>query len=81
MAANLTIDKIFADNLGTAFGGCVRDQSLNLFSPEIARSAGANWNPLPFFGRGESAFSRPLGSPPAGHRTLGGIGRHSRTES
>ena len=46
MAANLTIDKIFADNLGTAFGGCVRDQSLNLFSPEIARSAGANWNPL-----------------------------------
>lgn len=36
MAANLTIDKIFADNLGTAFGGCVRDQSLNLFSPEIA---------------------------------------------
>lgn len=49
MAANLTIDKIFADNLGTAFGGCVRDQSLNLFSPEIARSAGANWNPLPFF--------------------------------
>ena len=45
MAANLTIDKIFADNLGTAFGGCVRDQSLNLFSPEIARSAGANWNP------------------------------------
>lgn len=31
MAANLTIDKIFADNLGTAFGGCVRDQSLNLF--------------------------------------------------
>ena len=39
MAANLTIDKIFADNLGTAFGGCVRDQSLNLFSPEIARSA------------------------------------------
>ena len=39
MAANLTIDKIFADNLGTAFGGCVRDQSLNLFSPEIPYNA------------------------------------------
>ena len=58
MAANLTIDKIFADNLGTAFGGCVRDQSLNLFSPEIARSAGANWNPLPFFGRAEKVRFR-----------------------
>ena len=35
MAANLTIDKIFADNLGTAFGGCVRDQleSSALFRP------------------------------------------------
>lgn len=63
MAANLTIDKIFADNLGTAFGGCVRDQSLNLFSPEIARSAGANWNPLPFFGRAEKVlFSLPAGT-------------------
>lgn len=58
MAANLTIDKIFAGNLGTAFGGCVRDQSLNLFSPEIARSAGANWNPLPFFGRAEKVRFR-----------------------
>lgn len=58
MAANLTIDKIFADNLGTAFGGCVRDQSLNLFSPEIARSAGAYWNPLPFFGRAEKVRFR-----------------------
>ena len=45
-------------NLGTAFGGCVRDQSLNLFSPEIARSAGANWNPLPFFGRAEKVRFR-----------------------
>lgn len=58
MAANLTIDKIFADNLGTAFGGCVRDQSLNLFSPGIARSAGAYWNPLPFFGRAEKVRFR-----------------------
>lgn len=63
MAANLTIDKIFADNLGTAFGGCVRDQSLNLFSPEIARSAGANWNPLPFFGRAEKVRFRAAGQP------------------
>lgn len=53
MAARLTVDKIFADNLGTAFGGCVRDQSLSLFSPEIARDAGAHWNPFPFFGRAE----------------------------
>ena len=36
----------------------MRDQSLNLFSPEIARSAGANWNPLPFFGRAEKVRFR-----------------------
>ena len=53
MAAKLTIDKIFADNLGTAFGGCVRDQSLTLFSPDVARAAGANWSPFPFFGRAD----------------------------
>ena len=28
------------------------------FSPEIARSAGANWNPLPFFGRAEKVRFR-----------------------
>lgn len=63
MAANLTIDKIFADNLGTAFGGCVRDQSLNLFSPEIARSAGANWNPLPFSDALRKCVFAPAGQP------------------
>lgn len=53
MSDALKIDKIFADNLGTAFGGCVRDQSLTLFSREIPRAAGVPWNPLPFFGREE----------------------------
>lgn len=51
MSDALKIDKIFADNLGTAFGGCVRDQSLTLFSREIPHAAGVAWNPLPFFGR------------------------------
>lgn len=58
MAAQLTVDKIFADNLGTAFGGCVRDQTLMLFSPDVARAAGADWNPLPFFGRAQKVRFR-----------------------
>lgn len=51
MAATPVIDKIFADNLGTAFGGCVRDQCVSLFSREIPQAAGVDWNPLPFLGR------------------------------
>lgn len=58
MAEKLTIDKIFADNLGTAFGGCIRDQSVSLFSRDIPRAAGVAWNPLPFFGREEKARFR-----------------------
>ena len=53
MGDKLTVDKVFADNLGTAIGGCVRDQSVTLFSSDIARAAGVPWNPIPFFGRAE----------------------------
>ncbi|MDO5530554.1 hypothetical protein [Sutterella sp.] len=51
MTGTPVIDKVFADNLGTAFGGCVRDQCVSLFSREIPRAAGVDWNPLPFIGR------------------------------
>ena len=58
MADKLTIDKVFADNLGTAFGGCIRDQSVSLFSRDIPRAAGVAWNPLPVFGREEKTRFR-----------------------
>ena len=58
MGDKLTVDKVFADNLGTAIGGCVRDQSVTLFSSDIARAAGVPWNPIPFFGRAEKTRFR-----------------------
>lgn len=58
MAANLTIDKIFADNLGTAFGGCVRDQSLNLFHRKSLVRPVPIGIPCPFFGRAEKVRFR-----------------------
>lgn len=58
MADKLVIDKVFADNLGTAFGGCIRDQSVGFFSRDIPRAAGVSWNPLPFFGREEKTRFR-----------------------
>lgn len=58
MGDKLTVDKVFADNLGTAVGGCVRDQAVTLFSSDIARAAGVPWNPIPFFGRAEKTRFR-----------------------
>ena len=34
------MDKIFAENLGYTFGGCVRDLSGSLFNKEVAKAAG-----------------------------------------
>ncbi len=49
----LVIDKIFAENLGAAFGGCLRDQLFSAFSRDIAKAAGVKLSPLPFFGAAE----------------------------
>lgn len=35
---NRPVDKIFAENLGYTFGGCVRDLSGSLFNKEVAKA-------------------------------------------
>lgn len=65
MGDKLTVDKVFADNLGTAIGGCVRDQSVTLFSSDIARAAGVPGIRFPSSGvRRKRAFA------PAGPRSF-----------
>ena len=39
---NRPVDKIFAENLGYTFGGCVRDLSGSLFNKEVATAAGVS---------------------------------------
>ena len=51
--AQLQIDKVFAENLGVSYGGCVRDLAANLFNKEVAQAAGVKLNPLPFVGTAE----------------------------
>ena len=51
--AQLQIDKVFAENLGVSYGGCVRDLAASLFNKEVAQAAGVRLNPLPFVGTEE----------------------------
>lgn len=47
---NRPVDKIFAENLGYTFGGCVRDLSGSLFNKEVAKAAGVSLCPIPLLG-------------------------------
>lgn len=47
---NRPVDKIFAENLGVTFGGCIRDLSGSLFNKEVAKAAGVSLCPLPLLG-------------------------------
>lgn len=64
---NRPVDKIFAENLGYTFGGCVRDLSGSLFNKEVAKAAGVSLCPIPLpRRRGEAplqAFWRPTFRP------------------
>ena len=51
--AQRRIDKVFAENLGLTFGGCVRDQILTVFTRDIPKAAGVRWPILPFMGAEE----------------------------
>ena len=51
--AQRRIDKVFAENLGLTFGGCVRDQILTVFTRDIPKAAGGRWPLLPFAGSEE----------------------------
>lgn len=50
--AHLNIDKVFAENLGYSFGGCVRDQTIGMLYREAAKSMGVRLCPIPFCGTG-----------------------------
>lgn len=50
---NRPVDKIFAENLGFTFGGCVLDLSGSLFNKEVAKAAGVSLCPLPLLGGDE----------------------------
>ena len=49
------IDKVFAENLGAAMGGCVRDQ-ISAFTREISNAAGVKLSALPFIGKREKVI-------------------------
>ena len=51
--AQRRIDKVFAENLGLTFGGCVRDQILTVFTRDIPQAAGVRWPLVPFVGTEE----------------------------
>ena len=44
---NRPVDKIFAENLGYTFGGCVRDLSGSLFNKEVAKACLLYTSPSP----------------------------------
>ena len=44
------VDKIFAENLGLSYGGCVRDLANTLFNREVAEAAGIKLCPIPLLG-------------------------------
>lgn len=44
------VDKIFAENLGQSYGGCVRDLANTLFNREVAEAAGIKLCPIPLLG-------------------------------
>lgn len=48
--AKQRIDKIFAENLGIALGGCVRDQSVTLLNKDVPKLVGAPFCPIPLIG-------------------------------
>lgn len=50
MSNEKPVGTAFADNLGTALGGCVRDQTVVLFNRDVAASAGVKLCPIPFAG-------------------------------
>lgn len=50
MSKEKNVGTAFADNLGTALGGCVRDQTVVLFNRDVAASAGVKLCPIPFAG-------------------------------
>lgn len=47
---NRPVDKIFAENLGATFAGCVRDLTGSLFNKEVAKAANVSLCPIPFLG-------------------------------
>lgn len=53
MAQSKKIDKVFAENLGLTFGGCVRDQVTTVFSRDVSEAAGVKLSVLPFVGSQE----------------------------
>lgn len=53
MTQSRKIDKVFAENLGLTFGGCVRDQATTVFSRDISKAAGVKLSVLPFVGTAE----------------------------
>lgn len=52
------IDKIFAENLGLSYGGCVRDLANTLFNREVAEAAGVKLCPIPLLGGREKRRMR-----------------------